>query len=66
MEGTRRTSLVDDEKRTILCPRCEEEQPRKDLATLGMVPFYTDLLVPIYRCKHCGHLFAPKPAQQQS
>lgn len=53
--------LVDTEARTILCPRCEEEQPMRDYATLGMSPLYADLLDPIYRCKRCNHLFAPRP-----
>ena len=53
--------LVDTARRTILCPRCEEEQPMRDFATLGMSPLYVDLLIPIFRCKKCSHLFAPRP-----
>lgn len=52
--------LIDAQARTILCPRCEEEQPMRDFTTLGMSPFYADLLSPIYRCKRCNHLFAPR------
>ena len=52
--------LIDTERRTILCPRCEEEQPMRDFATLGMSPLYADLLTPIFRCKKCSHLFAPR------
>lgn len=60
MEQTPR-QLINTEKRTILCPRCEEEQPMRDFATLGMSPLYSDLLTPIFRCKLCNHLFAPRP-----
>ena len=52
--------LINTDKRTILCPRCEEEQPMRDFATLGMSPLYADDLTPIYRCKLCNHLFAPR------
>ena len=52
--------LINTEQRTILCPRCEEEQPMRDFATLGMSPLYTAMLTPIFRCKLCNHLFAPK------
>lgn len=54
------TSLVDEEARTMTCPRCEETQPLRDFATLGMSPRYAGLLDPIYRCKQCNHLFAPR------
>ena len=54
------TTLVDDETRTIICPRCEEQQPMRDFATLGMSPRYASALSPIYRCKQCNHLFAPR------
>ena len=57
--GTRQ--LIDTDRRTILCPRCEEEQPMRDFATLGMSPLYSELLTPIFRCKRCSHLFAPRP-----
>ncbi len=53
--------LINTEKRSILCPRCEEEQPMRDFATLGMSPLYSDQLIPIFRCKLCNHLFAPRP-----
>ena len=53
--------LINTEQRTILCPRCEQDQPMRDFATLGMSPLYADLLVPIFRCKQCNHLFAPRP-----
>ncbi len=59
---SREHKLVDPEKRTILCPRCEEEQPMRDFATLGMCPLYSSMLSPIYRCKRCNHLFAPRSA----
>jgi hypothetical protein len=36
----------------------------RDFATLGMSPRYAQLLDPIYRCKQCNHLFAPR--QQMS
>lgn len=52
--------LVDADARTILCPRCEAEQPMRDYAVLGMSPLYVDVLNPIYRCKRCNHLFAPR------
>jgi hypothetical protein len=52
--------LIDTERRTIMCPRCEEEQPMRDFATLGMSPLYAEVLTPIFRCKLCNHLFAPK------
>jgi len=52
--------LVDEQARTILCPRCEEAQPMRDFATLGMSPIYAWALSPIYRCKQCNHLFAPR------
>jgi late competence protein required for DNA uptake (superfamily II DNA/RNA helicase) len=57
--------LLNTERRTILCPRCEQEQPIRDFATLGMSPLYAELLTPIFRCKQCNHLFAPRqePAQ---
>ncbi|HVA26144.1 MAG TPA: hypothetical protein VMW62_17355 [Chloroflexota bacterium] len=57
------TTLVDDEARTITCPRCEQAQPMRDFATLGMTPRYAWLLSPIYRCKQCNHLFAPRVQQ---
>ncbi|HEX6510907.1 MAG TPA: hypothetical protein VF157_01305 [Chloroflexota bacterium] len=57
-------SLVDDEKRTITCPRCEEVQPMRDFATLGMSPRYAGQLSPIFRCKQCNHLFAPRAELQ--
>jgi hypothetical protein len=53
-------ALINTERRTILCPRCEEEQPMRDFATLGMSPLYADMLTPIFRCKLCNHLFAPR------
>jgi late competence protein required for DNA uptake (superfamily II DNA/RNA helicase) len=53
--------LVNTERRTILCPRCEQDQPMRDFATLGMSPLYAEALVPIFRCKQCNHLFAPRP-----
>lgn len=53
-------TLINTEKRTIVCPRCEEEQPMRNFATLGMSPLYSNLLSPIYRCKQCNHLFAPR------
>ena len=56
-------TLVDDEARTITCPRCEQAQPMRDFATLGMSPRYAWLLSPIYRCKQCNHLFAPRVQQ---
>lgn len=33
----------------------------RDFATLGMSPLYAELLIPIFRCKLCNHLFAPRP-----
>ena len=54
------SSLIDEEGRTITCPRCEQPQPMRDFATLGMCPRYAQLLDPIYRCKQCNHLFAPR------
>ena len=54
------TTLVDDEARTIICPRCEEALPMRDFATLGMSPQYAPALSPIFRCKQCNHLFAPR------
>jgi rubredoxin len=60
MNGT----LIDDENRTITCPRCEQQQPMRDFATLGMSPRYAPLLDPIYRCKQCNHLFAPRHQPQ--
>jgi hypothetical protein len=53
-------SLVNTDRRTIVCPRCEEEQPMRNFATLGMSPIYAAMLNPIYRCKQCNHLFAPR------
>lgn len=52
--------LINTEARTILCPRCEQEQPMRDFAPLGMSPLYAEMLTPIYRCKQCNHLFAPR------
>lgn len=52
--------LINIDARTILCPRCEEEQPMRDFATLGMSPLYAEMLTPIFRCKQCNHLFAPR------
>jgi hypothetical protein len=52
--------LINTNQRSILCPRCEEEQPMRDFATLGMSPLYAEMLTPIFRCKLCNHLFAPK------
>ena len=49
------------ETRTMLCPRCEREQPMRNFSMLGMSPFYARLLSPIYRCGECSHLFAPRP-----
>ena len=54
-------NLINTDARTILCPRCEEEQPMRDFATLGMSPLYSEMLIPIFRCKLCNHLFAPLP-----
>ena len=53
--------LINTDARTILCPRCEEDQPMRDFATLGMSPLYSEMLIPIFRCKLCNHLFAPRP-----
>jgi hypothetical protein len=50
--------LVDENTRTMTCPRCEEEQPLRDYVTLGMSPRYAPQLSPIYRCRKCHHLFA--------
>jgi hypothetical protein len=60
MEQAQDFQLISTERRTILCPRCEEEQPMRDFATLGMSPLYAQLLTPIFRCKLCNHLFAPR------
>ena len=32
----------------------------RDFATLGMSPLYVEMLTPIFRCKQCNHLFAPR------
>jgi len=58
------TTLFDETARTIICPRCEESQPMRDFATLGMSPRYALALAPIYRCKQCNHLFAPRVQPQ--
>jgi hypothetical protein len=58
--------LLNTERRTILCPRCEQEQPIRDFATLGMSPLYAELLTPIFRCKQCNHLFAPRQEPSQA
>ena len=50
--------LVDETARTMACPRCEERQPMRDYATLGMSPRYSTQLMPIFRCRKCHHLFA--------
>ena len=57
-------SLMDEDQRTMVCPRCEEKQPLRDFATLGMSPRYAWALAPIYRCKQCNHLFAPRVLPQ--
>jgi hypothetical protein len=31
-----------------------------DFGVLGMNPLYTTVLVTIFRCKLCNHLFAPR------
>jgi len=36
----------------------------RDYATLGMSPRYAPALSPIYRCKQCNHLFAPRVQPQ--
>ena len=54
-------SIVNLEARTMVCPRCEREQPMRDFVMLGMSPFYATMLTPIYRCNACSHLFAPRP-----
>ena len=59
-------TLVDDDARTITCPRCEQAQPMRDFANLGMSPRYAWLLSPIYRCKQCNHLFAPRVHEMAS
>ncbi|MGE3269873.1 MAG: hypothetical protein AB7P40_14065 [Chloroflexota bacterium] len=51
-------ALVNMHARTMVCPRCERDQPMRDFAMLGMSPFYASQLVPIYRCGSCSHLFA--------
>ncbi|MCX6022306.1 MAG: hypothetical protein NTZ05_11370 [Chloroflexi bacterium] len=51
-------TLVDEQARTMMCPRCEECQPMRDYVTLGMSPRYSTQLMPIYRCRKCHHLFA--------
>ena len=53
--------LVNLDRRTILCPRCEHIQQMREFATLGMNPRYASVLATIYRCKLCNHLFAPLP-----
>ena len=55
------TRLMNSETHTMLCPRCEREQPMRNFGMLGMSPFYARLLTPIYRCGECSHLFAPHP-----
>lgn len=57
-------SLIDEREKRIICPRCEEAQPMRDFSTLGMSPRYAWLLAPIYRCKQCNHLFAPRHLAQ--
>ncbi len=59
-EGLPRLSLVDEQQRTIVCPRCEECRPMNDYAVLGMNPRYAYVLSPIFRCRQCSHLFAPR------
>jgi late competence protein required for DNA uptake (superfamily II DNA/RNA helicase) len=53
--------LVNISARTMLCPRCEREQPLRDFVMLGMSPLYASQLVPVYRCGACSHLFALRP-----
>lgn len=53
-----RMVLLDEAERTLLCPRCEENQPLREYVTLGMSPRYAQQLAPIYRCRKCQHLFA--------
>ena len=57
--------LMNYETRTMLCPRCEQEQPMRNFAMLGMSPFYAPMLAAIYRCGVCSHLFAPRPDYQR-
>ena len=59
----RPVTLVNPETRTMLCPRCEREQPMRNFGMLGMSPFYARFLTPIYRCGECSHLFAPRCSQ---
>ena len=61
MEQFRPARLVNLDRRTILCPRCERTQQMRDFATLGMNPRYACALTTVYRCKLCNHLFAPRP-----
>jgi hypothetical protein len=56
--------LVNVQSRTMICLRCEREQPMRDFVMPGMSPFYASQLVPIYRRGGCSHLFALRPGVQ--
>jgi hypothetical protein len=53
--------LVTVETRTMICPRCEREQPMRDVVRPGTSPLYAPPLVPTYRCDGGGHHIALRP-----
>ncbi|MBI3965570.1 MAG: hypothetical protein HY329_08045 [Chloroflexi bacterium] len=59
-------TLVDERRGTITCPRCERTQPRQDYITLGRSQRYQWQLNPIFRCRQCHHLFAPRSAVSEA
>lgn len=43
----------------LRCPRCEIAQDICAYHTFGRVEKFAHELVPVHKCKRCGHYFAP-------
>jgi hypothetical protein len=53
--------LATVETRTMICPRCEREQPMRDLVKPGTSPLYAPRLMPIYPRGGGSHGFSLCP-----
>jgi hypothetical protein len=53
--------LVNVKTHTIVCLRCQHEQPMDKFETLDTSPLHTTKQAPIYRSSSCSHLLALHP-----
>lgn len=47
--------------RHLTCPGCEEPQDVLTYTPFELSEKYADQVIPVYRCRECGHVFALDP-----